>query len=279
MVVHNNILAGASGASGAAAGYQIDRSLRFNDGDSAFLNRTPSTSGNKIIWTFSFWIKLNKVDGQRQILTSYVDSSNDSVIKINSNGYLEIYNYRSGAYKTQYISNAQFRDPSSWYHFVISANDSTSLNAWVNGVAITFSTSTGPDGTDWLFNGTNSHQIGRYNTTANSDFQLAETQWIDGQALAATDFGEFDDNNVWQPKEFTGSYGTHVAPTYDSTYGSDITSTEVAKTIESNFFTMDIAKKENGEWIIMELGDGQVSGLPDNADTDIFYCNLKENAL
>tara|TARA_Y100001933_G_C18867495_1_gene508557 strand:+ start:47 stop:937 length:891 start_codon:yes stop_codon:yes gene_type:complete len=54
---------------------------------------------------------------------------------------------------------------------------------------------------------------------------------------------------------------------------------EVAKTIESNFFTMDIAKKENGEWIIMELGDGQVSGLPDNADTDIFYYNLKENAL
>ena len=40
-----------------------------------------------------------------------------------------------------------------------------------------------------------------------------------------------------------------------------------------------IAKKENGEWIIMELGDGQVSGLPDNADTDIFYYNLKENAL
>jgi hypothetical protein len=29
---------------------------------------------------------------------------------------------------------------------------------------------------------------------------------------------------------------------------------------------MDIAKKENGDWIILELGDGQVSGLPDNAD-------------
>jgi hypothetical protein len=28
------------------------------------------------------------------------------------------------------------------------------------------------------------------------------------QALAATDFGEYDDNNVWQPKEFEGSYTT-----------------------------------------------------------------------
>ena len=224
-------------AAGAAAGYQIDRSLRFNDGDSAFLNRTPSTSGNKIIWTFSFWIKLNKVDGQRQILTSYVDSSNDSLIKINSNGYLEIYNYRSGAYKTQYISNARFRDHSAWYHFVISCNGNTSLSTWVNGVAITFSTSTGPDGTDWLFNGTNSHQIGRYNTTANSDFQLAETQWIDGQALAASDFGEFDLNNAWQPKEYSGTYGPLVDQS--QTWTSQVSGTGNSTYPFSNVFNND----------------------------------------
>lgn len=53
---------------------------------------------------------------------------------------------------------------------------------------------------------------------------------------------------------------------------------EIAQKIESNFFTMDIAKKKNGEWIIMELGDGQVAGLPDNADPNEFYINLKQNA-
>lgn len=47
--------------------------------------------------------------------------------------------------------------------------------------------------------------------------------------------------------------------------------TKIAQTIESNFFTMDIVQKINGEWIIMELGDGQVSGLPDNADKNEFY--------
>lgn len=46
---------------------------------------------------------------------------------------------------------------------------------------------------------------------------------------------------------------------------------KIAQTIESNFFTIDIAQKINGEWIIMELGDGQVSGLPNNADKEEFY--------
>ena len=33
----------------------------------------------------------------------------------------------------------------------------------------------------------------------------------------------------------------------------------------SRFFTMDVALRTNGECIIVELGDGQVSGLPDQA--------------
>jgi hypothetical protein len=48
---------------------------------------------------------------------------------------------------------------------------------------------------------------------------------------------------------------------------------EKLKNIKSNFFTVDIAKKSNGEWIVMELGDGQVSGLQEY-DTKSFYTNL-----
>lgn len=48
----------------------------------------------------------------------------------------------------------------------------------------------------------------------------------------------------------------------------------IAKTIQSNFFTMDIAQKENGEWIIIELGDGQVSGLSDKVNILEFYNGL-----
>ena len=46
--------------------------------------------------------------------------------------------------------------------------------------------------------------------------------------------------------------------------------------IKSNFFTMDIAKQKDGNWIIVELGDGQVAGLPDNADRGAFYEALKK---
>lgn len=50
---------------------------------------------------------------------------------------------------------------------------------------------------------------------------------------------------------------------------------DIAKNVTSKFFTMDIAKKKDGDWTIMELGDGQVSGLPDTADVGAFYAALK----
>lgn len=48
----------------------------------------------------------------------------------------------------------------------------------------------------------------------------------------------------------------------------------VATTIRSRFFTMDIAQLENGQWTIMELGDGQVSSLPAALDPTVFYGRL-----
>ena len=40
-----------------------------------------------------------------------------------------------------------------------------------------------------------------------------------------------------------------------------------------------IAKEKDGKWIIVELGNGQVAGLPDNADKKLFYQNLKDSSL
>jgi hypothetical protein len=53
---------------------------------------------------------------------------------------------------------------------------------------------------------------------------------------------------------------------------------QIASRIESNFFTMDVAKQSSGEWVIMELGDGQVSGLPMQIDTNEFYRRLKKSS-
>lgn len=45
---------------------------------------------------------------------------------------------------------------------------------------------------------------------------------------------------------------------------------------KSNFCTVDIAQHEHGRWVIIELGDGQVSGLPSHVDAEMFYRDLLE---
>lgn len=49
---------------------------------------------------------------------------------------------------------------------------------------------------------------------------------------------------------------------------------EIANKIESNFFTMDVAKRPDGEWMVIELGDGQVAGLPEVMAPLDFYMAL-----
>jgi hypothetical protein len=41
--------------------------------------------------------------------------------------------------------------------------------------------------------------------------------------------------------------------------------------VRSRFFSMDVARRRDGSWMVVELGDGQVSGLPDGADVEAFY--------
>jgi hypothetical protein len=45
--------------------------------------------------------------------------------------------------------------------------------------------------------------------------------------------------------------------------------------INSNFFTMDIAKTQTGEWIVIELGDGQVAEYLSEQGLESFYSNFK----
>jgi hypothetical protein len=43
-----------------------------------------------------------------------------------------------------------------------------------------------------------------------SDGYLSETNFIDGQQLAPSDFGEFDeDSGIWKPIAYEGTYGTN----------------------------------------------------------------------
>ncbi len=49
---------------------------------------------------------------------------------------------------------------------------------------------------------------------------------------------------------------------------------KIYKEIGSKFFTIDIAQKINGDWICIEVGDGQVSSLPEDGHKKEFYSYL-----
>ena len=43
---------------------EIERSLKFHDGDSAYLSRTPGSAGNRKTFTFSCWFKRSTLGTQ-----------------------------------------------------------------------------------------------------------------------------------------------------------------------------------------------------------------------
>jgi len=49
-------------AAGGLDQYLVAKSLRFNDDDTAYLNRTPSSVGNRRTWTFSCWVKRSELE-------------------------------------------------------------------------------------------------------------------------------------------------------------------------------------------------------------------------
>ena len=54
----SSILAGGSGVSESV--YQIEQSIRFNQADSPYMQKTYSGDGSRTTWSISFWMKLGK---------------------------------------------------------------------------------------------------------------------------------------------------------------------------------------------------------------------------
>jgi len=214
-VIGSNILAGASGQ--AAGDSTIERSLRFNSADSAYLNRTPSSAGNRKTWTWSGWVKRSSMATSGFSLFAAYDSSNTrDVLRFESNK-LNLQIGTSGTYRTE-TTDAVFRDPSAWYH-IVAAFDSTQstaadrLKLYVNGVEQSVTGTPVDQNTQSTINNTDIHYVGARSSSGSAelffDGYMAEVNFVDGTALAPTDFGEEDSNGVWQPKAFSGLRGTN----------------------------------------------------------------------
>ena len=214
MPLFGNALAGAAGSGGADA-FSIQRSLRFNSGDSAYLSRTPSSVGNGRTWTYSCWVKRTTIGaGSPRMFGNYYGGGYQGWdIAFSSSDKIDIhYDTGGGNYIFRRVTTQVFRDPSAWYHIVVAvdttnatANDRVKL--YVNGEQISaFDTNNNAaQNTNTTINTAVEHRIG-YNYSY-SDFYLAEVHFVDGQALAASDFGELDaTTGAWKPIEFAGNY-------------------------------------------------------------------------
>jgi len=198
MVFQNDILAGAAGAGG---GYTINQSIRFNDNDSAYLYRTFGTPTDATNWTFSTWIKRCNLGTEQWFFNSGASAA-AYYIRFESTDKIRFRASTSWDITTTQV----FRDVSAWYHIVATfANGAVTL--YVNNESI--ATASVSDTTYNFF--TNIiHSIGGSTIGgSNSDIYLAETHGIDGQALAPTNFGEYNDDGVWIPKRFEGTYGSN----------------------------------------------------------------------
>ena len=198
----------------SVGGYQISRSLRFRSSASAYLSRTFGTPTNGQKGTLSFWLKRGTIGTDQEFMgagTSAYDQfqiTSDQIRLVCNAG-------TDGNLKTTSV----FRDPSAWYHVVLSIDTTNATAAnraiiYVNNVSqpLTTTTSVTLNSTPKLLSNV-IHYVGCYaggTTTNNLDGYLAEVNFIDGQALTPSSFGENNaTTGVWGPKAYTGTYGTN----------------------------------------------------------------------
>ena len=212
-------------------GWTPSRSLRFRRSASSYLNRTAGTPTDGKKATFSFWIKKADLsvdtsysyrsifysgtpnsDGLRIAFARYEGYNNHEFVITQDNG--------SSASHVTLLSTQYFRDPAAWYHFLIryDSTDTVANNRarmFVNGNEITsFSNRTNPSLNHiptWQVSGTNLKiGKGRDDVDEHYDMYLSEVNFIDGQALTPSAFGQTDAaTGQWVPKRYTGTYGNN----------------------------------------------------------------------
>ena len=204
-----------SNAISTGGGYDLTDSLRFRKSASAYLNRTPASASNRRTWTWSGWVKRGDLTNTHNLFSVRISAASRTVFRIT----LDKIDLMDGDTNFRLTTTALFRDPSAWYHIVLvcdttQATSTDRIKLYVNGEQVTaFSPATYPSlNFQTNINNTLLHAIGREGSTTNDylDGYMTEVNFVDGQALTPSDFGETDTvTGVWKPKKYTGTYGTN----------------------------------------------------------------------
>jgi len=208
----------------SVSGYTVKNSLRFNSASSDYLSRTPSSTGNRQIFTISCWVKRSTLTASgKNIMVAWdgakSGASFGSAIYFNSSDQIEVDHDIAGSDYT-FNTNMVFRDVSAWYHIVLAVDTTQGTSAnrqtiYVNGssVALTATASGFPIqnfNTFFNFSGGENDIGSNYFTAGYADQYMSEFYLIDGQALTSSSFGETDTlTGIWKPKAYTGSFGTN----------------------------------------------------------------------
>jgi hypothetical protein len=258
----------ASAVATADLGETIEQSLRFRSDANANLSRTPSSSGNRQTWTYSFWYKpgiRTRAAGESGagsvtfLCVKAAENNTDYAELILESDRLTL----QGNTVSWFILNPRYRDPSAWYHYVLvcdttNATAADRIRIYINGERITdFASSSNPSQNDQLgINMSSVHRIGRRadSNTNPLDGLMAEINFLDGTAIGDTggvidEFGRYQEDGVWVPKNYSGSYGTNgynLDFADGSNPGNDVSGNNNDFTA-SGFDTADVALYTAGE--------------------------------
>tara|TARA_Y100000361_G_scaffold143877_1_gene151401 strand:+ start:369 stop:2867 length:2499 start_codon:yes stop_codon:yes gene_type:complete len=262
-------------AAGGAAVTGPTKSLRFNEPDSSYLDKTFSSAGDRKKWTFSAWIKRAEDSGTNFLLVA--GSSDAHAIYMNGVGgsaTLVVSRYISGF--DYYIeTTAVFRDPSAWYHVVVAYDTSAStasqrVTISVNGQTQTqFGTANyPPQNAEYEIGNNVNHRIGRY-----MDGYMTDVHFVNGYHRAAEDFGEYDSNSLWVHKEYDGPYGSNGFHLLDfaneSTVGHDSSGND------NDFTVNNITSSGAGTDVLFDVPvNGTQSDTGAGGEVSGNYCTL-----
>jgi len=204
----------SSGVTDGFYPFQPTGCLRFEDGDSPKLSRTPTSAGNQKTWTWSGWIRRGNIGSEQTFFMAYKGINDYVAMQFDSDDTFNI-TYKNvsqtgGSLSSQTrrkITSAVFRDVSAWYNIVVKFDAAnTNCDIYINGEEITdFSVNEEPQNLDFAVNDTFVHYIGASENSVTGvaashfDGYLAEIYLVDGTALDESSFGQTK-ADIWVPK-------------------------------------------------------------------------------
>jgi hypothetical protein len=189
----------------------------FNDNSNQYQYYDQGAPTDNNVYTYSTWMKGGSIGSQMFLWSVSDDTANNwSGVWLSAADLLYFADKQGGVNKSYLWHNAALRDTSSWYHILLVVNTDAAAavdrqQIYVNGVQDVTNNDNYTSGQATL-NNVNSerfyHGIDDVGNSSYFDGILAETHFIDGQALTPADFGTTQ-NGVWVPVKYTGTYGNN----------------------------------------------------------------------